>query len=111
MERLLLVITSFAARYSAYNPIEHLLSPLSKMLNSVKFTAIDGEDHYPPCRVSGLSDEERREKEARVFDKATCNGYWNDASFGSFKVKPVGVTCNPQSSGSYNDHMAMCILS
>ena len=32
-----LVATSFAARFSAFNPIEHLWSPLSKKLNGVTF--------------------------------------------------------------------------
>ena len=52
------VVTSFAARYSTYNPIKHLWSPLSKRLNSVKFESVDDGDEHPPCRLSGISDEE-----------------------------------------------------
>ena len=103
----LLVVTSFAARYSAYNPIEHLWSPLSKILNSVRLKAIDGDDQQPPCRLPGLSLAQRNEKEARVLDKsisALCEGYWKDASFNGFKVKPVGVPCIPTSPGFYSDH-------
>lgn len=89
----LLIITSFAARYSAYNPIEHLWSPLSKKLSSVRLSAVDDGDQQPPCRTSGLSDTERREKEARVFNRAItdiCEGYWKDVTFDGFQVKTVG---------------------
>ena len=43
-----LLVTSFAACYSAYNPIEHWWSPLRKNLNSVRLKAIDGDDQQPP---------------------------------------------------------------
>lgn len=58
----MLVATSFAARYSAYNPIEHLWSPLSKRLTSVRLSAVDGEDSLPPCRISGISTRETGER-------------------------------------------------
>ena len=35
----MLVVCSYAARYSAYNPIEHLWSPLSKELSGVQFSS------------------------------------------------------------------------
>ena len=66
----MLVCSSFAARFSAYNPIEHLLSPLSKRLTSVRLSAGDGEDEHAPCRIGGLSTEEKQTKEALVFDCA-----------------------------------------
>ena len=103
----LLVVMSFATRYSAYNPIEHLWSPLSKKLNSVRLKAVDGDDQQPPCCLPGLSLAQRSEKEVLVFDKsisALCEGYWKDASFNVFKVKPVGVPCILTSPGFYSDH-------
>ena len=69
----LLVITLFAACYSAYKPIENLWSPLSKNLSSVRLKAVDGDDQHPPCLFTGVSDTERSEKEARVFDKAVSD--------------------------------------
>ena len=66
----LLVITSFVACYSAYNPIEHLWSPSSKKLSSVRLKAVDGGDQHPPCHLSDLSGTQRCEKETREFDKA-----------------------------------------
>ena len=67
-----LIVTRFAARFSAYNPIEHLWSPLSKKLNSIRFKSVDGADERPPCAMSGLSDEVHTEKEAKVFDTSLC---------------------------------------
>ena len=103
----LLVITSFAARYSAYNPIEHLWSPLSKKLNSVRVKAVDGDERHPPCRISALSDAERREEEAKVFDRAVsdlCEGYWKGASFDGCEVRAVKVPCVASESSFYSDH-------
>jgi len=52
-----LVATSFAARFSAFNPIEHLWSPLSKKLDGVTFSAVAPGDSKPPSQISGISDE------------------------------------------------------
>ena len=87
--------------------MEQLWSPLSKNLNSVRLKAVDGDDQQPPCHLPGLPLAQRNEKEALVFDesiRALCEGYWKDASFNGFKMKPVGVPCIPTSPGFYSDH-------
>ena len=58
----MLCITSFAARYSAYNPIEHLWSILSKKLACVRLSAIADGDNKAPYYISGISDEEKKSK-------------------------------------------------
>ena len=62
-------MVSYAARYSAYNNIEHLWSPLSKSLSSVILPSILEGDSEEPNKQS-LEIEERREKESQVFDNA-----------------------------------------
>ena len=92
----MLCITSFAARYSAYNPIEHLWAPLSKKLSSVRLSPIAEGDHKAPYYISGLSEEAKKAKEASVFDKAItemADVHWNHASFDGFPVIPVPVKC------------------
>ena len=64
----MICITNFAARYSAYNPIEHLWSRMSKRLASVTLSAVSTGDSKPPCSIPGLSAEE--EKKTEVFDRA-----------------------------------------
>ena len=62
--------STYAARYSAYNPIEQLWSPLSNILPGVVFSPkLDG-DTKPPCQQSQLSPDELRGKEYAVFDNA-----------------------------------------
>ena len=93
----ILCVTSFAAQFSAYNPIEHLWSPMSKKLASVMFSAIAEGDTKPPCSISGITPEERVKKEAEVFDRAItelCHVHWKDAVFDTFKVLAAPVECN-----------------
>ena len=59
----MLCITSFAARYSAYNPIEHLWAPLSKKLCSVRLSPVAEVDEKAPYYISGLSGETRKAKD------------------------------------------------
>ena len=42
--------------------IEHLWSPLSKKLSSVRLNAVDEDDQHSPWHLSGLTDTERSEK-------------------------------------------------
>ena len=62
----LLCIVSYAAKYSAYNNIEHLWSPISKKLCSVVLPSILEGDEKEPCKMSHLTPEERKEKEMKV---------------------------------------------
>lgn len=93
--------TSFAARYSAYNPIEH---PLSNKLTSVRFNAVADGDSKPPCQTSGISEEERSEKEGAVFDRAINDVHWKSFDFDGFEVKPLSVDCIGHKPSPYDDH-------
>ena len=68
-----LVATSAAARFSAFNPIEHLWSPLSKTLNGVTLSAVAPGDSKPPCQISGISNEEGSQKKQRSLTKELTN--------------------------------------
>ena len=48
----MLVVCSYSARYSAYNPIEHLWSPLSKKLCGVQLSS---KASGLPCQIAGIS--------------------------------------------------------
>ena len=101
----LLCVTSFAARYSAYNPIEHLWSPMSKKLSSVRLSPVADGDRKAPYYMSGLSESTKKAKEAAVFDKAIseiANVHWKEAVFDGFPVIPVPVKCRNGSERS--DH-------
>ena len=93
----MLCVTSFAARYSAYNPIEHLWSVLSKKLASVQLSAIATSDDKAPYYNSGITDEQRKAKESQVFDDAIeeiADVHWNNAVFDGFPITPVPVKCS-----------------
>lgn len=62
-----MVVLSYAARYSAYNNIEHLWSPVSKKLNIVILPSILEGDEQEPHKQTDLSKDEKRAKEALVF--------------------------------------------
>ena len=59
-------IVSYAARYSAYNNIEHSWSLMSRLLSSVILPSVLEGDEEPPYKQSFLTLEECREKEAQV---------------------------------------------
>ena len=66
----LLCITSFAARYSAYNPTECRYSVLSKKLASVRLSAISAGHKKAPHVLSGICEELKNAKEEEVFNGA-----------------------------------------
>lgn len=67
----ILGVMTYAARYSAFNPIEHCWSPLSDKLSGVTFSPLENEDDASaPALQSGLSKDELKEKEKVVFDRA-----------------------------------------
>ena len=99
----LLCICSYAAHYSAYNPIEHLWAPMSKRLASVMFSAVAKGDAKPPCHLTGLSAEEKK-KEAEVFDQAIselCSVHWKGAEFNTFEICGIPI---PSKDCSPSDH-------
>ena len=55
-------VFTYAARYSACNPIEHAWSPLSNLLAGVVFSPKLEGDSKPPCHQKNLSANEIRKK-------------------------------------------------
>ena len=100
----LLCIYSYAACYSAYNPIEHLRAPMSKRLASVMFYAVAKGHTKPRCFLTGLSAEEKKKKEAEVFDQAIselCSVHWKGAKFDTFEIHGIPI---PSEDSSPSDH-------
>ena len=62
----ILCVLSYAAKYSAYNNVEHLWSPMSKRLCSLVLPSILEGDVKEPCKMSELSTVERKIKEKMV---------------------------------------------
>ena len=63
----ILGIVSYAAKWSAYNNIEHLWSPMSKKLANVILPSVLPGDLKPPYQQTHLSAKEIKSKEAKVF--------------------------------------------
>ena len=60
----ILGVMTYAARYLAFNPIEHCWSPLSDKLSGVTFSPLEKEeDTTAPALQSGLSQECQKAKE------------------------------------------------
>lgn len=85
----ILTVFTYAARYSAFNCIEHLWSPLSKKLAGVQFSATVEDQAKPPCYQAGLSAADLYKQEKIVFDnaiKSVVQDFWNNATFNNFPV-------------------------
>ena len=89
-------VFTYAARYSAFNPIEHLWSIMSNKLSGVIFSPIvDGEDKSP-CQQAGLSQDEVARKEAIVFNNAMkeLSSYWNGINFDDYAISNEAIQCS-----------------
>ena len=85
----ILDVVSYAAKYSAYNQIKHLWSPMSKKLSSVILPSVLEEEDSPPYLQNNLSKDELKLKEAAVFDNAMTlikDVYWKNAMFNENEV-------------------------
>ena len=103
----MLVVRSYAARCSSYNPIEHLWAPLSKRLSGVQFSAVASGDRKPPCQLSGITAQERKQKEAMVFDNAInelCSVHWANATFDGYPCHSFHIRCLDDKPPIYDDH-------
>jgi hypothetical protein len=102
----ILGIVSYAAKYSAYNQIEHLWSPMSKKLSSVILPSVLEGEEDPPYLQSKLDEAELRTKEAAVFDNAMMlvrDVYWKDAMFNDSEVTTLVKKCLVKES-PYDDY-------
>ena len=103
-----IVAFTYAARYSAYNCIEHLWSKLSNLLSGVVFSNKAQGDKKPPCQLSSkdVSAQEKKRKEKEVFDRAMKsmeNGHWKSTSFDGYPVLTETVKCD-EDELLYNDY-------
>ena len=86
---------SYAAKYSAYNNIEHLWSPLSKALSGVILPSVLEGENEIPCKQP-LAPSVLEEKEKSVFDQAmqlVVSEYWKDLSFNNSEVRTDFKSC------------------
>ncbi len=99
-----LALLNFAPGHSVENPIEHKWSPLSKWLASVTLPIVLEGESVPPMRQTELTEAERTNKLAKVFDNAieTLCSYWNKTHDGH-PVIPIPYPCFKQGI-PYNDH-------
>ena len=98
-------ILSYAARFSAYNNIEHFWAPMSKKLSSVILPSVLEGDEDVPYKL-GLDDDEVKRKEGEVFDNAMNmikDVYWKDATFNGFDVD-VNVASSFENSTPFDDY-------
>ena len=93
----ILVVMTFAARYSAFNPIEHLWAPLSRRLSSVVLSpTVEGENEAPVDQTD-LDEETLIQKESIVFNSAMNTireAHWKDFTFDGFKSEIGVINCN-----------------
>ena len=104
----ILGLVSYAARYSAYNDIEHLWSPLSKHLSSVILPSVLEEDLVEPNK-QGIEVDEKRKKETKVFDNAmslVTQQYWAEKTFNGSQITTAFKNCEKQEQ-PYNDYDAV----
>ena len=91
-----LALFIYAARYSAYNCIEHLWTPLINKLSGVTFNATYPGDKEAQSKMAKISEEQRKAKEKVIFDNAMASiklDNWKDESFESFEIRTEVVPC------------------
>ena len=82
--------------YFTFNKIEHLWSPLSRRLAGITFPAVLEGDTAPPVKLSGLTEKERKDKEAKVFDrtmKHLVGVHWAGVEFDGCTVTTKYIPC------------------
>ena len=91
----LLSVSIYAARYSAFNPIEHLWSTLSNKLAGVVLLSKLGGECQPRSQQSGLSKETVPQKEKVLSNKAIENvlTHWKNKKFDDFDVNTSAIPC------------------
>ena len=100
-----MVCVTYPAGQSAYNPIEHCWSPLSNALTGVTLPAVLPGEVKPPHKQSGLTADEKTQKEIKMLDKAAeiLSGCWNNLTYDGNAVLPIPIP-SVGDGGCYNDH-------
>lgn len=93
----ILTVMTYAARYSAFNPIEHLWAPLSNRLSGVVFSPLVDGDTTAPALQSGNDAATVRQKEGTIFNRAMDDikdKHWKDFLFDGFPVRTKVIPCD-----------------
>ena len=87
-----LLVTTHSGGNSAYNPIEHAWSVLSRSLSGVTLP-FDMPDEVPLAEQEALTAKEHSHKAAEAFDHSlsVLNGYWNGLKYDGFPVYSTAV--------------------
>ncbi|XP_070555394.1 uncharacterized protein [Ptychodera flava] len=102
-----LILTSFCPGYSAYNMIERGWATLAKKLAGVILSdKMPGESQSPFAQRNTLNAEERRSKEAQVFNDAmtALNSYWNNVKHNGFPVLSTSEECDGEVYRLFTDY-------
>ena len=110
----ILAVMAYAARYSAFNPVEHCGSSLSNKLSSVIFSPLENEDDVSaPALESGLSKEDLKIKEKIVCDRAMnslSEHHWNDLKNDGFAVNTQPILVRDDDLVFTDYDMLACLL-
>ena len=73
----------------------------------LQFSAKAPGDRKPPCQLSGITAEERRHKEAVVFDSAInelCSVHWANVTYDSYPCRFNHINCIDDTAPLYDDY-------
>ena len=86
-------VGSHASGQSAFNDVEHAWALMSRRLTCVILSACEEGDTVSLCQNSTLNEEEKRQKEEKILDKAAEDvcGYCIGATFDTFPAIPFAV--------------------
>ena len=107
-----LSVFTYAARYSAFNCVEYLWSPLSNRLAGVIFSPQHPGDKKGPIELTSITADERKKKEKYVFNRAMnalMEEHWNDSTFDGCPVGVDMVKCD-EDNLLYDDHENIKLL-
>lgn len=101
-----MIVTTYCPGHSALNPIEHFWAPLTNALVGVYLPDFLPGESRPPCKQSGLTQQERCKKEKKVFDNAMAElaHYWKDVTFSSVKPQIKTIPCGEEQHAMWNDY-------
>ena len=85
----------YVARYSPFNPIEHLWAPMSNALSGIILPSkLEGESTAPASQGK-LANEEQNTKEKAIFNDAMekCSQYWKHLEFNGNGIQTIVIKC------------------
>lgn len=98
-------MTTCCPRHAALNPNEHIWAPLTNALVGVYLPdSLPGES-LPPCKQSGLTQQEHCKKR-KVFDNAMTElaHYWKDVTYSSVTPQIKTTPCGKEQQAIWDDY-------